>query len=473
MNDVYEITPLEGGKYGGLSRVAEIRRQLLEKNANTITVLPGDFISPSALGTAEYDGKRINGAQMIDVLNLVGLDYVTFGNHEFDYKYDVLQSRMDESYFEWISSNVYHDQNGLRQSFGRINHLLPQYVILKIPFSKNRIVKIGMIALTIDANKQPYVYYENHIDAGKRIYNEIKDSIDFLIALTHLSIQQDKELAAAMPEIKLIMGGHEHYNMLEKVGNTVITKADANAKTVYIHHLFYNTKSKKLKINSELKQIDTTIMDEPKSWLAADKWVNRAFNGFRQKGFEPDEVVTTVTEPLDGLESSNRFQQTNLGKLIAQAMLSVSHNSDVAVFNSGSIRIDDVLKGEITQYDIIRVLPFGGKIFEIELKGDLLLKILNTGFANKGSGGYLQYYGIQYDSVSTSWAFSGHDINKDDSYKIAISDYLLTGMEQNMAFLNKENPGILDISIPQADDYSDLRNDIRLAVIKYLKENLK
>jgi 2',3'-cyclic-nucleotide 2'-phosphodiesterase (5'-nucleotidase family) len=50
MNDVYELIPLAGGKKGGLARVATIRRLLLEENPNTITILSGDVVSPSALG---------------------------------------------------------------------------------------------------------------------------------------------------------------------------------------------------------------------------------------------------------------------------------------------------------------------------------------------------------------------------------------------------------------------------------------
>ena len=54
MNDVYELIPLGGGNKGGLARVATIRRLLLEENSNTITVLSGDVVSPSALGTRKF-----------------------------------------------------------------------------------------------------------------------------------------------------------------------------------------------------------------------------------------------------------------------------------------------------------------------------------------------------------------------------------------------------------------------------------
>lgn len=62
MNDVYEITPLENGKVGGMARVAQLRNQLKQKNKNTFTILAGDFLSPSVLGTVKNEGKRIAGA---------------------------------------------------------------------------------------------------------------------------------------------------------------------------------------------------------------------------------------------------------------------------------------------------------------------------------------------------------------------------------------------------------------------------
>ena len=83
-NDVYEIDAIEGGHYGGLSRVATVLRQLKRTHAPVLTTLAGDYLSPSAIGTAVIDGEPFGGRQMVDVLNAVGLDWATFGNHEFD-----------------------------------------------------------------------------------------------------------------------------------------------------------------------------------------------------------------------------------------------------------------------------------------------------------------------------------------------------------------------------------------------------
>jgi 2',3'-cyclic-nucleotide 2'-phosphodiesterase (5'-nucleotidase family) len=477
MNDVYEIAPLEGGKYGGLARVCTLRKDLLKENPNTYTVLSGDFISPSAIATSDYNGEKINGKQMVDVLNFIGVNFVTFGNHEFDYKPEVLQQRMNESDFDWIVSNVKTMRGEAVWKFGKTNREdfepLPEYRILRVPNATGGYIRIGMIGICTDVNKQPYVVYEDYYASAKRVYNTIKDSIDCLVAITHLAVEEDRELAKQMPEIKLIMGGHEHQNNLEHVGQTEIAKADANARTVNVHKLEFEADNKLENIHSDLINIDESISEDAKTKELVKLWVDRAYQGFRAKGFDPDKVVTTLDEPLDGRDEFIREQQTNLGKVIAQSMLMICPGCELAFFNSGSVRIDDELKGETTQYDIIRTLPFGGQIDEVEMKGRLLVKVLETGWKNKGSGGYLQWINVSYDSVGNKWFVGANAINPENDYMASVAAFLLTGLEQNMSFFTKDNPDIIKIIEPDINNKSDLRDDVRLAMIVYLQNKEK
>ena len=481
LNDVYEISPLEGGKYGGLARVATLVKELKAKNPYTYVILSGDFISPSALGTSEYEGKRINGRQMVELLNAVGLDFVTFGNHEFDYKYEVLQERINESGFEWINSNVHHISmqdtvNGLktpRRFYKSVNGTqtdLPEYKILSVPGNrKNTQIKLGLLGVCLDANKQSYVMYENYIHASKRVYNSIKDSINYLVGITHLSIDEDKILAESLPELRLSMGGHEHVNMYHKAGNTIIAKADANARTVYVHTLIFDENNNLSEIKSVLTVMDSSVAEDPEVKDLADEWTARAFKGFMDKGFDPLVLVYDLkNEVLDGREETVRYKQNPLGYLIANSMYDAAPGSDLAFFNSGAIRIDDELRGEVTQYDIIRVLPFGGKILRVELYGSLLKQILETGLNNSGSGGYLQFYGAEY--TAQGWKVKSAEFDDSKVYKAAVSDYLLSGMEQNFGYLTKDNPGIVKITVPDAADKNDLCNDVRFAVIKFFEK---
>ena len=76
LNDVYEIAPIENGKAGGLARVATIKQNLLKENPNTFTVMAGDFLSPSVIGTLKYEGSSIKGRQMVETMNEIGRAHV-------------------------------------------------------------------------------------------------------------------------------------------------------------------------------------------------------------------------------------------------------------------------------------------------------------------------------------------------------------------------------------------------------------
>ena len=107
VNDVYEIAPLGGGRYGGMARVAHISDSIKRQFPNSYLVMAGDFLNPSLLGTLKVDGQRVKGRQMIEVMNAMDFDLATFGNHEFDIKENELQQRLNESDFNWVSANVF------------------------------------------------------------------------------------------------------------------------------------------------------------------------------------------------------------------------------------------------------------------------------------------------------------------------------------------------------------------------------
>jgi 5'-nucleotidase len=122
--------------------------------------------------------------------------------------------------------------------------------------------------------------------------------------------------------------------------------------------------------------------------------------------------------------------------------------TEIAIFNGGSIRLDDVLQaGPVTQYDVIRVLPFGGKILKATFTGALLARVLQIGEQNRGTGGFLHVLGAPA-------------VDPNARYTLAISDFLLSGGEANLGFLTRQNPEISEIT--------ELR-DIRLALIDELK----
>src|SRR5574341_1729202 len=127
INDVYEITPVEQGKKGGLARVATLRDRIAQESPNTIFVLPGDFLSPSTMSSL------FQGGQMVATLNAIGLDLATFGNHEFDFGADVTRDRMRESRFTWVSSNVLDPATGVPFG-GAVPFVLREFGGIRVAF---------------------------------------------------------------------------------------------------------------------------------------------------------------------------------------------------------------------------------------------------------------------------------------------------------------------------------------------------
>lgn len=465
LNDVYEIGPLNEARTGGMARVATLIKQH-ESRYQTYVVLAGDFVSPSVIGTTKIDGQKVNGRHMVDIMNKTGVDIVTFGNHEFDIPETDLQQRINESQFTWVSSNVLHkDSNGTARPFFKTKPdsiMLPAYLLL--PSAHNHF-KVGIVTATIQSNKQAWVEYRSNLQSIKKAYKQVKRQADVVIGLTHLSLAEDESILRKLKRIPLIMGGHEHQHNYVNIRKGAIAKADANAKTLYRHLVYRDGTRKKLKIISELINVDTSVIPDPIVDAAVRQWEDKAYTSFRAIGLEPDAVVYHTKEPLDGTEASLRYKQTNLGNLIAQAMLAASPQSNAAVFNSGSIRIDDKIFGVITQLDIIRTLPFGGKLCEVIMSGALLNQMLNTGDDLKGVGGYLQL-STNLSYAADKWRLNNTAIDPLKTYTIISPEYLFSGAEKGLEFLKEDNPGI--ISFKRFNAPGDVHTDLRLAVVKYL-----
>jgi 5'-nucleotidase/UDP-sugar diphosphatase len=453
-NDVYEIDALSNGRLGGLARVATVIDNLKHTSSRVLTTLSGDYLAPSAMGTARVNGVALEGRQMVSVLNAIGLDWATFGNHEFDVSEAAFRKHLGDAGFRLVSSNV-TDANG--KPFPGV----VESTILTLKISK-REIRLGLIGLTVDSTVKPWVRYTPPIDAAKTQVAKLAGKVDAIVALTHLSLAGDRELAIAVPEIDLILGGHEHENWMMRRGDhlTPVIKADANVRTVAIVTMAFGAAGSRPVIEARLESIDDHITPKPEVQAEVERWTALAFDAFRKDGFFPEHVVATAIEALDGREASVRNGSTRLTQIVASAVAHDVKGADVSIFNSGAIRIDDVLPpGPIREYDIIRVLPFGGKTLKATFDGALLAQVLDAGLKNAGNGGYLQSWGTSRDAGG-KWLVQGKPLDPSARYTVAIADYLLTGGETNLGFLTRTNPGVHDVS--------DAR-DVRQAVIDELK----
>lgn len=471
INDVYEIDAINAGKNGGLARVAHIKDSVKNVEPNTFYFLAGDFLNPSLLGTIKVDNERLQGKQMIEVLNASGLDLVTFGNHEFDLKEADLQKRLNESNFKWTSANVLQITPEGNSPFQIKNQnttgKVSDYEVFTVKNKTGNEIKFGVFGVTLPSNPVDYVFYGDVYDESVRAYDLASKEADFVLGLTHVSLEEDHEIARRIPTLPLIMGGHEHENMLLKEGNTIIAKADANVLTLFVHTLAYNLSTKELAIDSELVKVDDRVASSPKVQQVVDKWNAILEENLKTVVDNPNEVILTTTEALDGTDNGSRNRQTNLGEIITQSMNYAYGNwGDGVIFNGGGIRVDDVLEGDILSKDIFRVLPFGGSIYQVEMTGELLEEVLNFGVKVAGTGAYLQRHQLT-QSPEGKWLVKNEIIDPKKVYHIVLNDYLMMGFD--IPFLTPENKGVLKVSTPTAEETA---YDIRKAIIHYIQNEM-
>jgi len=463
LNDVYEIAPIQGGEFGGMARVETVHQELLKENKNTTLVMAGDFLNPSLLGTVTYNGERIRGKQMIETMNAMNFDLAAFGNHEFDLSANDLQKRLNESNFDWITSNVLENKDGKTTPFSNKQNTVRETYIKEFTDADGTTIRVGFISVCVPSNPRSYVMYKDIFEEAKRSYTNLKDKVDVVFGLTHVTIADDKRILEMLPEIPLIMGGHEHTNMMVPVGNSFVAKADANAKTAYIHRISFDKKTKKTRIQSELKDINSLIVEDEKVGAVVNKWQTVLNKKIKEIIEAPEEVILNAKIPLDGRDKQIRSKQTNLGELITKSMSFAFDNKvDCALVNGGSIRIDDELEGNITAVDIFRVLHYGGAVLKVKLKGSLLLKVLDYGEKAAGTGAYLQRYNLKKEE--NNWLVQSKPIILNKTYTVAFSDYLLKGFD--IPFLSDKSKDVVSIYQPISIDKSF---DIRNAVILYLK----
>ncbi len=435
INDVYEISPVEGGKAGGLARVATVLQRLKAQDPTTRMLLGGDFLSPSAIGTARVNGERLAGRQMVDVLNGAGLDLATFGNHEFDLTLPELAKRVAESRFAYVSSNVTDSLSA--PLFG-----VPGHLILRLTDSRGRPARIGVVAVTIDQVRKPNLRYEPPVASLRREIALIRDSVDALVALTHLTLSGDTQLADSIPELDLILGGHEHENWSVRRGArfTPIVKADANVRSVAIVRLEIRPGARAA-VDWRIVTITDSIPEDPAVAALVKQWTDLAYDAFRQDGLNPDRLVTTLSAALDAREAAIRNGENGFTRLLTSAFHAAAPDADVALVNSGSVRLDDVLPpGPITEYDVIRILPFGGKAVVVEMTGALLKKTLEQGDANRGIGGFLLKDGAERSTEG--WRIGKAPLDTLERYTVVAPDFLVSGGEQNLAWLSQRNPEV-------------------------------
>lgn len=418
-NDVYQFAPVDSGARGGLARLLTLRKETLKDNPNTIFTFGGDTISPSV------ESLTYKGAQMIDAWNAVGIDYAVLGNHEFDFKTADLLARIKESKFTWLGANVYDTRTN------RIFADLPAYVIREIGG-----VKIGFFGLLLPETKQTSsmedaLVVKDYCEVAKDVVPKMRAAgVNTIVALTHLAMVQDKQLAGCA-EIDLILGGHEHTLLQSSSHGTPIFKMTADAREAGRFDLYIDKKTGRLtSMDWEVIPVTDKIADAPEFAPVADKYKDLLTTLAVQVG------ATSVV--LDATSLSSRTKETNVGNFVADSYRQAA-GADVALVNGGSIRADLTYNpGPLTKRDVLSIMPFNNAIVKVEMNGKMLRQVIEHGVSQSAEssepGGFPQVSGMSFKfdakkpagSRVTEILVGGKPLDEAANYTFATSWFLVS-----------------------------------------------
>src|SRR5260370_13601952 len=218
VNDVYQFAPVDGGTRGGLARVLTLRKEIMSESPHALYLLAGDTISPSV------ESNTYQGKQMIDAWNASGLDYATFGNHEFDFGPDVLRERMREWHFKWLAANVIDKRTG--KTFADT----PEFVVREFEGVKVAIFGIVLQETLQTSRPGPNVDIQDPCATAERLIPKIHAAgAQVIVALTHQTIGDDKKVARCSG-VYVVIGGHETTLLESTPVHAPVFKMDGDAR---------------------------------------------------------------------------------------------------------------------------------------------------------------------------------------------------------------------------------------------------
>lgn len=428
VNDVYQFIPVERGARGGLARLSTLRRQIARESPNVIFLMGGDTISPS-VESITYQGR-----QMIDAWNAIGLDYAVFGNHEFDFGPDVLRQRVVESQFKWLGANVVDRKTG--KPFAGTS-----------PYEIRNVggIKVGIFGLVLPETQTtsrpgPDLEFRDACATARQVIPQMRAAgAQVVVALTHLSMNEDKELTRCVSQIDVILGGHEHTLLQSFAGRTPIFKLTADAREMgRIDVNVCLTSGRVESIDWHVIPVDSSVAEDPAFAAVNAKYATK----LRELAVR----VGATNVALDARSAANRTQETNVGNFITDAMRRETQ-ADAALLNGGSIRADTVISpGELTRRDVLSILPFSGEVVLVEVNGEVLLRALESGLSRTGPGSepgrFPQVSGLRFSFDArrpegrrvSSVSLGGRPLDPSKLYRLAIPSFIHQGGDGYEAF---------------------------------------
>jgi len=418
-NDLHgQLLPRDG--IGGIAEIATIVR-----NARPDLILDaGDF------STGTFLADEFSGAPTIQALNKIGYTAGSIGNHEFDYGQDALRLLVREAKFPILSANLQSPVSEIRR-----------YAVVTA-----RGIRFGLIGLTTEElktkshpNNVRGVTVFDIVKTLEQLLPEVRAKSDFIIAMVHLSEAEEKRVASAFPEIRLIIGGHTH-DVLGPIwlDKTLVAKTGVSGRNVGRVDLDFE--------NKKLTHMEARLI--PVKGVSPHADVVKALEPFNRKvKVKMAEVIGQAAEDINYSKSL----ESPLADMVADSFREKA-GTQVAIHNSGGIRAK-LTKGPITWGNAFEVLPFQNTLITLKLTGAQLKATLERGLVPTVGITAVSGLRVTLDpsmspgrQVVSAQLLDGTPLEDSKLYTVTTNDFVLAGGDGYAEFANGTdivNNGIL------------------------------
>ena len=390
----------------GYAGVAAYKAEM-EQTHNFVTLVDcGDAIQGEPIGLLSA------GSYLVDIMNEVGYDFATFGNHEFDFKLPRLAELTKLAKYEYLSCNFKYTGKGTSDISYKPYEIV-DYGGTKVAFvgitTPESFVK-STPAYFQDDNGN-FIYSLSEDKDGTALYQAVQTAVDaakaegakYVVAIAHLGMEGTTEYWTSEAVIKntngidAMLDGHSH----EEFSKTVANKDGDDV-------VLAQTKTKLANLGKLTISADGKITSElisAKDYTEKDEHITEFITGITDKfSAELSKVVGKSEIDLPDYDENGkrlvRNSETALGNLAADAFR-VMLDADIGIMNGGGLR-KPIKAGDITLNTLFSVFPWGNLPCKVAVTGQTVLDMLEMGAINypKESGGFMHVSGLTYTIIS-------------------------------------------------------------------------
>ena len=415
---------------GGFARLKTAIDDLRGQQQNVLFLHGGDMVQGTLYFT-HYGGKA-DAAFM----NLLGVDVMCAGNHEFDRGPELLAELIDRLNFPMVSSNVDVSQEPILA--GR----LPPFVIKQIANTEVGIIGLTTMEAPFVSNPGPNVTFADPAASVRKAVEALNaHGVRRIILLSHSGYEEDIVLAKKVPGLSLIVGGHTHSllgdaaafpqlglipdgpyptivkNPLGK--NVLVVQSWEWAKLLGVLKVTLNPDGEpvawsgrpQLLAGTPFRRNNTPVLPVSDTYAEVVRALKESgVVAFYDEDPYAKKMLETYSRPLQEMMHTNiaaaaqnleRGNNTGPGPLVADAMLwkTRASGTQVAIQNTGGIR-RDIPAGPVSVATVYELLPFNNTLVILDLKGSelkaALEEAINFQLATSGKEPYLYVAGATF-----------------------------------------------------------------------------